>query len=396
MKWIRSKIKAILVWLFVGGTVFAAGVIPLVSDGKCSEKLDADCTLERNVMTEEIRDIPADAKSISVGLERKSWPVAADDMVSIKIDLLIDGKWVNGVGGITSNGGIVTDEDTGREITEAGITIEPMPRGATQSRVRVSSTEELSTGLRVSMERPPLLARLKDHLIPTAYAALALSSGQATTSATFSAATSVTINRPTGCAQNDVAVASWGHGGNTGGFISDFNGFTSVEQHAPTGVAHEAGYKLIGAGEAASYTWQHGGVARNGGAGIVCLNGNDTTTPFDLDGVEAGSANPHVTAAITPSQANSMIIGFIYRDPAGLCTGTANAGFTHIVNLGLADQITTVLAYKVQGAAANEGVSITPSCEATSEWGEYTLAIKPAVGGGGGNGTSNGYQLFFE
>ena len=129
-----------------------------------------------------------------------------------------------------------------------------------------------------------------------------------------SGATSLTVNKPTGTAQNDVMIAAVSVRPNTAGLTSP-SGWTLVRTVENTGgAAHVLAIyrKVAGASEPTSYTWT---LSNSTGAvgGIQSFSGVDTTSPID---VESGQATPnglsHSTSSITTSSGATTISAFTY------------------------------------------------------------------------------------
>lgn len=122
--------------------------------------------------------------------------------------------------------------------------------------------------------------------------------------------TSLTINKPTGTAQNDVMIASVAVRPNTV-TITAPSGWTLVRRvdNATATANSLAVYrKAAGASEPASYTWT---VSTHTGAtgGIQTFAGVDTTTPIDVEnGQNTPNGTAHGTPTVTTTVANTMLV----------------------------------------------------------------------------------------
>ena len=201
----------------------------------------------------------------------------------------------------------------------------------------------------------------------------AISRVNITESGAFSA-TSRSPATPTSCATNDILVYFLVT--NNDHTISDYatNGFTEREKSVLASTGFSVATRLHD-GASSSYTFTFNGATEVGLDVLVCYTGSDTSTPFDLDGIESG-ATPHTTAAITPNNNDSMLVGAIFVDPTGTQNCTEVSGFPMFSEQHDGANASLCLAEKLQTTATSEGIQFTTDA---STWGEYTMAIKPGA-----------------
>jgi hypothetical protein len=185
-------------------------------------------------------------------------------------------------------------------------------------------------------------------------------------------ANNFTISKPAGTATGDILVflictdtaAAW----------TNSTAWTLQETNANAGAGFLSYTRVVDGSEGASFTVNFDAV-ESGGAILLAYSG---ASALDTDGVETGApgaGTPHVTAAITPSVNNCMLIGCIYIDPTGDPTYTEVSGFPLKGYVLRSSSGTIAVAEKLQTTATSEGVQITENVGGT--WGEYTLSLKP-------------------
>lgn len=162
--------------------------------------------------------------------------------------------------------------------------------------------------------------------------------------------------------------------------VNDLNslpsGFTLVESNALASAGFSAAYKYTDGTEGSSLNF--GFSATELGAAVLLFYSGVNASPFEADAVEEaapGAGVAHTTAAITPSQNNSMLVGVIYIDPAASQTFTEVSGFPIRAQCYRAANGSLCVAEKLQTTATSQGVQITESVGGS--WGEYTLVLKP-------------------
>jgi RHS repeat-associated protein len=128
-------------------------------------------------------------------------------------------------------------------------------------------------------------------------------------SATTTGAT-LTINKPSGVAANDVLIASIALTPSSVA-IAPPSGWTLIRRSdnaGPTSNSLAVYYKVAGAAEPSSYPWGVSGASFTVG-GIQAFSGVDTASPIDVEyGQSTPSATTHATPSITTTTANSMIV----------------------------------------------------------------------------------------
>lgn len=153
------------------------------------------------------------------------------------------------------------------------------------------------------------------------------------------------------------------------------SGFALVESNALASAGFAAAYKYTDGTEGSSIIF--GFASTELGAGTLLFYSGVNASPFEADAVEEaapGAGVAHTTAAITPSQNNSMLVGVIYIDPAASQTFTEVSGFPIRAQCYRAGNGSICVADRQQTTATSEGVQIIES--AGGSWGEYTLVLK--------------------
>ena len=188
-------------------------------------------------------------------------------------------------------------------------------------------------------------------------------------------ATEIVLDAPAGLASGDVLLfficTDSDH------TISYPDGFTQEEHSTLTASGFSAAWKLAGGSEPANYTFGFSGATEVGVAALLAYSGV-SATPFDLDGIASVSGNPSTTAAITPSNNDSMLVGAIFIDPIGTPSITEATGYTLRSALTRNNNAALGIADKLQTSATNEGVQIGQ--DTGTSVGGYTLALAPAAG----------------
>ncbi len=184
-------------------------------------------------------------------------------------------------------------------------------------------------------------------------------------------ATSFTIDKPANAAVGDIVVVPVCTD-NVHTVNSLPAGFIEITNNTLGASGFGVYYKVIDGGEDPTFTF--GFSASEGGTAMAILVGNVNASPIDQQGAETGASSPHTTAALTPNQPNSMLLGIIYIDPTS--TPVISAGTSTFIGESTAGILGALgAAYVIQTTATSQGVSIAENIGGT--WGEYTLVIKP-------------------
>jgi hypothetical protein len=132
------------------------------------------------------------------------------------------------------------------------------------------------------------------------------------------AATTLTLNKPSGTVSGDVMLAAITITGGTGVTFTPPSGWSSVQRHnSTTVIGQEVWYKVAGGSEPASYDWTWTG-ARAASGVISSYSGVDPTTPVDVNGGQANASSTTITApSVTTTGTDDLLVGFF---------GVANGG----------------------------------------------------------------------
>ena len=187
---------------------------------------------------------------------------------------------------------------------------------------------------------------------------------------------SLTINKPTGTAQNDVMVASIGFRPNTLA-ITPPSGWTLVRRidNANSPANSLAVYRLVaGASEPASYTWTSSPSGILGG-GILSFSGVDTTTPIDVEnGQNTLSGLTHDAPSVTTTVSNTMLVTSHTYASAG--TWTPPTGMTEAVDVAASTQSIEVN-YVLQAAVGATGIKTATAANDADIGNAHILALRP-------------------
>jgi hypothetical protein len=184
-------------------------------------------------------------------------------------------------------------------------------------------------GLRWGVERKAgawwLALRVDDTRLPIPYV-VDPSITHRTDSTNAVTSTSITMNKPTGAAANDVLVAQIAIDGNT--VISTVPANWTQIQNTNNGNALRQAtyYHVVAAsGEPASYQWDWGSTTRNAVGGISAYYGVKSSSPFDFASTQvSANGNPVTANSVTPTFDNAVVIAFFasaggtaFTQPAG-------------------------------------------------------------------------------
>ncbi len=196
-----------------------------------------------------------------------------------------------------------------------------------------SGRDVTPAGLRWSLERGGggwwLTLPLDDRSLPLPYVidpAITLRAAAASANNGGGAA-SLTINRPTGVAENDFLLALVSVQGGTSRTISSPTGWSLLRRdNQGTNLAQAVYYKAAGPAEPSSYQWTFNASARATG-GVIPYVGVNNASPIDTSSGRVSTANSSsvVAPSVTPAAPNHRIVGFFglnddrtWTPPAGM------------------------------------------------------------------------------
>ena len=149
---------------------------------------------------------------------------------------------------------------------------------------------------------------------------------RASASNTSSGTTQITINKPTGTAQNDAMVALIAIGTDTG--MNTPSGWTFLQVHNTVAMLKSLYYKIAGASEPADYTFTWDTNTRVAG-GISSYTGINTTSVVDVIGGGQNNNGTSVTASsISPLYRGDLLIDAYATTSALASSFTSPGGMT--------------------------------------------------------------------
>ena len=225
---------------------------------------------------------------------------------------------------------------------------------------------------------PPLLSTVT---APTTY--LAAVGVRASASAFTSAATSLTISKPTGTVDTDVMFA-W-ISISTDETITAPAGWTLIRTTSYDTASSRAGlYWKLAASEGANYQWTTTG-SPNWAGGIITLTGVHATTPYDVENSQTTvSGVNHATPSVTPtvySDSGAVLAFFALAQVSGN-TWTPPSGMTESVDAtsntgGGASESSIEIAYLLSTIVTGTGIDKTATSTATALGAAQIVIVKP-------------------
>ena len=210
--------------------------------------------------------------------------------------------------------------------------------------------------------------------------------GTPTTGTAGKNSTTITINKPTGVVAGDVMIANIQLRKGTVTLYPTLSGWTPIDSvnFENSGADHrcEVLYRVAGASEGSSYTFNLAGGTQTDGAvgGIVAYSGVDNTTPLDATGdYSIGSSKTISTGAITtvsPNAAVLMCVGAFESLTVGSFATTSPGALTTLYG-GSSDGNGTVGAGWALKASAGSTGAGTATLSGNKVWGAILLALKP-------------------
>lgn len=203
----------------------------------------------------------------------------------------------------------------------------------------------------------------------------------------------ITINKPTGVSEGDLllAVVGWENNQTPASWTSVPSGWTEIVDRQECGgsptrpCTFSVWYKVAGASEPSSYTWQ-ASISGVGLMGVIsAYSGVDETTPMDATRTVAtgGAATTVDPPSITTVTNDAFVIAIGFRqDDTGydsMSSGydereeVTNVMFGDGATLGVCDDEIASAGAEDPGTFANTGSD-------SEEWGAVTVALRPAGG----------------
>jgi hypothetical protein len=138
----------------------------------------------------------------------------------------------------------------------------------------------------------------------------------------------ITVNAPTGLADNDVLIATVAH---SGGALTTPAGWTALRTVTGTGVTLAA-YRRVASAEPATYTWSLDS-ADTIAVAIAAYTNVDTAAPVDTHDGQANASGTSMTApAITTTETNAVLL--FAGGVAGNVRATAPGSMTELIDTG--------------------------------------------------------------
>lgn len=186
-------------------------------------------------------------------------------------------------------------------------------------------------------------------------------------------ATTLVINKPTGVAQGDLMLATVTATGN-GAFTAPA-GWTVVKNTVQGTALRQANYyKVAGAGEGASYSWNLS-TSRSASGGIIDYSGVNQTAPIDASATGTATSGNAVAPSLTTSVAGDQVVAA--ASFAAATTVTADA--TTVEQYDAASGSTTGEAADFAQATAGATTAKTAEPAASgSAWISATIALRDA------------------
>lgn len=191
------------------------------------------------------------------------------------------------------------------------------------------------------------------------------------------AATSITVNKPTGTASGDLLLASVTLRISSA-TITPPAGWTQVASGGASSITLATFIKVAGGSEPSSYTFTTSLAGRQA-AGIDRITGADPITPVDVHSSASGTAATSlVAAAVDPSSADTLLVACF-----GFSTGTATVTNPGGMTSDWSFTASAVSAAPVN-AAAHETLSVdtstgtrTATASTSGNWAAQLLVIQP-------------------
>lgn len=207
--------------------------------------------------------------------------------------------------------------------------------------------------------------------------------------------TGLTITKPSGLADGDILYAVINKLHSSGGDWSS-SGWANLSAQATTAgsdINSSILRKVISStsGEPASYTFTNtDGASRPISGCIITVRDGDTSTPEDATSTAANGTNDDNpdSPSITTNTDGALVIVFHGANNAGqnALTFAAPSGYTLAVSENSGDvRAQCAISYAVKASAGATGALtwLNTTDAGTAEWHTYTVAVKPAAGGGG-------------
>ena len=210
--------------------------------------------------------------------------------------------------------------------------------------------------------------------------------GQATSTALSTAATTLTLTRPTDAQKGDLLLA--GFSASSSSTITAPAGWTAAPISLTGNPTIRVYWRVVGDSEPTSYAFDLGHSAKHRG-GIVALRGADTTNPISAVGTDSGhsATKPPKTATVWPTVHNTAVVSFIggaSGDSNGNGAWAFNNPFTELwdVATGTAQtgDGTHAAALQIVFNGKDREVAASPIANETGfgfSWGAVSIAVAP-------------------
>lgn len=223
----------------------------------------------------------------------------------------------------------------------------------------------------------------------------------ATTASAVSGSTSISITKPTGCADDDIVIVAIimrsASAGDTTTAPTDPSVWSVVGDTRDTGKAVRCKvFKKVASSEGASWSFALSGATPYAAAVCACYSGRDTATPVNVQNAapvwtsQAGGVTTYTAASITPTVNGCDVIGVFGVDDTGDHRPlTSSDGSTTPRGTGYesATFVMTMLEDFNQATAAAFAPGATyASAPAQGSW-KFAFALAPASAGKAYSGT---------